>query len=108
MPVLTEPHEIFDIVDGASIDIVVTRIERGDEEEMKATDGHIFRSSPLRLYLTQPVSVGRHPYLDVTSKRLIPMLQGLLAFLPPGGKRIKITKHGVAPVATFTVEALPT
>jgi hypothetical protein len=61
MPILAAPYEIFDIGDGESVDITVTRWERGDEIEMKATDGHTFRSSPLRLHLTAPLAPGKHP-----------------------------------------------
>jgi len=108
MPTLAAPYEIFDIGDGESVDITVTWWERGDEIEMKATDGHIFRSSPLRLHLTAPLAPGKQPYLDVTSKRLIPQLEGLLAGVPPAKRRMKIVKHGVAPKALFTVEIIPT
>jgi len=108
MPVLPGPYEIFDIGDGASVDIVVTRIDQGDEFEMTALDGRKFMSSPLRLYLTRPWAPGHKPYLDITSKRLIPELKGLLRAIPPEGKHIKITKHGVAPKAVFTVDMFAT
>jgi hypothetical protein len=52
MPILAAPYEIFDIGDGESVDITVTRWERGDEIEMKATDGHTFP----RLLLKSPLT----------------------------------------------------
>jgi len=107
MAILPGPYEIFDIGDGESVDLVATRIEQGDEFEMSATDGRKFMSSPLRLHLTGPWAPGHKSYLDVTSKRLIPELRGLLATIPPGGKHIRIIKHGVAPKAVFSVEVLP-
>ena len=107
MPILPGPYEIFDIGDGATADLVVTRFEQGDEFEMKALDGHTFMSSPLRLYLVKPWLPGHPLYLDITSKRLIPELKGLLGTMPGPQKHIKITKHGVAPKATFSVEVLP-
>ena len=107
MVVLAGPYEIFDIGDGDQVTITVTRWERGEEMEMTAEDGHKFRSSPLRLHLTEPLEPGRFPYLDITSKRLIPTLLPLLRGVPPGKKTLRITKHGVAPKAVFTVEQLP-
>jgi hypothetical protein len=107
MPVLPGPYEIFDIGDGEAVDLLVTRWEQGDEFEMKALDGHTFMSSPLRLHLAIQLAPGKHPYLDITSKRLIPQLKGLLATMPGVQKHLKITKHGVAPKATFTVDVLP-
>jgi hypothetical protein len=107
MALLPGPYEIFDIADGESVDLLVTRIERGDEFQMTATDGHTFMSSPLRLHLVMSLAPGKHPYLDITSKRLIPRLEGLLSTIPGAQKHIKITKHGVAPTAVFTVDVLP-
>ena len=107
MPILPGPYEIFDIGDGESVDLRVTRFEQGDEFMMKATDGREFMSSPLRLHLPGPWAPGHKPYLDITSKRLIPELKGLLGTMPGPLKHIKITKHGVAPKAVFSVEVLP-
>lgn len=107
MPILPGPYEIFDIADGESVDITVTRWEQGEEFEMTATDGRKFMSSPLRLHLTGPWRPGHKPYLDITSKRLIPELKGLLGTMPGAQKHIRITKYGVAPKATFTTEVLP-
>jgi len=107
MPALKEPFEIFDIGDGETVEITVIDVVRGDEVEMTREDGTKFRIAPLRLYLEKPIWEGRFAYIDITSKRLRPTLEPLLGGIPPGKKRLRITKRGVAPRAVFSVETLP-
>jgi hypothetical protein len=101
---LPGPYEIFDVGDGESVEL---RIKRYDQGEMiilpkGATVGK--RIQVLRLHLETPIRPGAMPYLDVTSKTLQAQLGPLIAAPQSPYNVYKITKHGVAPSARFTVE----
>lgn len=105
---LAEPFEIFDIPAESRVEFTVLRYQEGDPVEMMALDGRKFTIAPLRLHLKEPLSPGHMSYIDITSKRLHVSLLPHLRVIPTGGKRIAITKHGVAPKAVFELAVLPT
>ena len=107
MAKLPGPYEIFDIGDGEAVQIRVKSFELGDMEIHPGYGTEIKIVEGLRLRLDHAWVEGRMPYIDITSQRLKANLAPLLAVLPAGGKVIKITKHGIAPKATFTLEVIP-
>ena len=107
MPKLAGPYEVFDIGDEEMVQIRVMRYELGEIEIHPGYREEVKTVEALRLHLEHPWVEGRLPYLDITSGRLRVQLEPMLAVIPAGGKLIRITKHGVAPKALFTVEVVP-
>ena len=101
---LPSPYEIMDLGDGGTI---ATTIENWKLGSMKITPRKIGvekEISALRIWVPLEVKPTVPPYYDITSGTLI---AGLLGYLKQPGwekKRYKITKHGVAPMARFTLE----
>jgi hypothetical protein len=104
MAKLSGPYEVFDIGDGEAVQIRVMRTAEGEIDIHPQYGEAVKTVQALRLYLEHPWVAGRLPYLDITSQRLRMDLLGRLRDIPPEGKMIRITKHGVAPKALFTVE----
>lgn len=107
MTKLAGPYEVFDIGDGEMVQIRVIAVEQGEmeihpgyKEEIKTVEG-------LRLHLEHAWVEGRLPYIDITSGRLRVNLEPMVKDLPATGRLLRITKHGVAPKALFTVESIP-
>lgn len=107
MEKLAGPYEIFDIGDGEMVQIRVMRYEQGEVDIHPGYRDQVKVVEAVRLHLEHPWVEGRLPYIDVTSGRLRVNLLPQLADIPPGGKLLRITKHGVAPRALFTVESIP-
>lgn len=107
MAKLSGPYEIFDIGDGEAVQVRVKSYELGDMEIHPGYGTAVKSVEGLRLQLDHAWVEGRLPYLDITSGRLRVQLLPFLTNLPAAGKLFRITKRGVAPAATFTIEALP-
>ena len=106
MDKLSGPYEVFDIGSGEAVQIRVKRWDQGEIEIHPGYREEIKIVEAVRLYLDHPWIEGRLPYIDVTSGRLRENLIPILEKMGPEGVVLRITKHGVAPKAIFTVEKI--
>ena len=101
------PYEIMELRDGQTIDLHVESFELG-RAEIHPRDGRDAHEVPfLRVHVPAADKVELPHYWDITAKHLI---AGLLGYLDAGlraGRTFRITKHGKAPRARFTLEVLP-
>ena len=104
---LAGPYEIMELHDGQTIDLHVESFELG-RAEITPRDGRPPHEVPfLRVHVPAADKIELPHYWDITAKHLI---AGLLGYLDAGlraGRTFKITKHGKAPRARFTLEVLP-
>ena len=107
MSKLSGPYEVFDIGDGEAVQIRVMRVEEGEIDIHPGYQDQVKTVEAMRLHLEHPWVEGRLPYIDITSGRLRMQLQPVVADISPAGKMLRITKHGAAPKATFTLEVIP-
>lgn len=103
---MPEPYELLDLPDGGSVDLAVTGWERGS---MTITlrnvgAGETKEIQVLRVHLAPGVKEFPPMYYDITSKTLIVQLLPQLLQPNYADFRFRITKHGVAPRARFTLE----
>lgn len=107
LPEIPDPMELFELVDGASYEIVPVKWELG-WTHIRPRDGREPRDVHcLRLHV-DPATKGTIPaYWDITSKHLVSELLGYLQAHPPGSYKFSITKHGRGPTARFTLRAEP-
>lgn len=103
---LAGPYEIMELRDGERIDLHVERFELG-RAEIRPRDGRPPHEVPfLRVFVPAADKVELPRYWDITAKHLI---AGMLGYLDAGiraGRTFRITKHGKAPRARFTLDVL--
>lgn len=106
MAVLEGPIELLDLADGESVELSVLRYERGEIriETRLEPEGKVVPC--LRLFVPPPDKPLGAPWWDVSSRTLQARLEPVLAQLVASGRRIKITKYGVAPTARHQVDFL--
>ena len=106
---LVGPYEIFELADGQSFDLEPTSWERGTIVIHPRYPGAPAEKviSVLRLHLRTGSKPYPPMYYDVTAKTLIAQLMPLLSYPDFVEYRYRVTKHGVAPRARFTLERLP-
>jgi len=104
---LLGPYEVFDIGDGEAVQVRVKSYAEGTIVIHPGYGAATKTVEALRLILDLPWEEGRLPYIDITSGRLRVTLKPLLGAIPAGGVLLRISKLGVAPKATFSIEKLP-
>ena len=106
MAILEAPVELLDLPDQGSETFKILRYERG--ELVITTRGAPGSKTVLAIRLHVPPEdkpVGA-PYWDVTAGNLIARLLPVLGQLVSSGRRIRVPKHGIAPVARHQVDFL--
>lgn len=103
------PYELLELADGQSVDLALVSWERGT---MTITPRNAGAAVPkvipvLRLHLAEGVKPYPPMYYDVTSKTLMAQLIPHLSQPNFERFRYRITKHGIAPTARFTLEVRP-
>lgn len=101
---LPGPYEIFELADGESKTLQVTKWELGTAfiKTREVPEGKTIKV--LRVYVTtavKPIGVG---WWDITSGTLIAQVLPFLEKPDFTRKKFTIKKYGVAPKARFTVE----
>src|SRR5574341_1221549 len=106
MTKLAPPAEILDLADGQAVDFRVLKWE----------DGELFiqaRGSPagrdvrtVRMHVPPEDKPVGAPYWDATAGNLVARLLPMLDMVVRDGRRLRVTKHGVAPSARHQVDVL--
>jgi hypothetical protein len=106
---MPEPYEILELADGQSVELRLVTWERGTMTITPRYEGAAgSKEIPvLRVHVAAGVKPYPPMYYDITSKTL--MAQMLPHLSQPNFERFvyRITKHGVAPTARFTLEVRP-
>lgn len=106
MAMLEPPVELLDLADGASETFRVLRWERGEVEirPRHAPSGKTVDA--IRMHVDPTDKPAGAPYWDATAGNLIARLLPVLNEVVASGRRIRITKRGVAPSARHQVDFL--
>ena len=106
---LPGPYEILDLADGESKDLIIRAWERGSIVIHPRYPGAPAEKTipVLRAHLTEAAKEYPPMYYDITSKTLTAQLLPLLAGVGWERYVYRVTKHGVAPRARFTLERIP-
>jgi len=101
---LPGPYEIFELADGETRQLKVTRYETGRVTIYPAhkPTGKVIQA--LRVYVPEDTKEHYPYYWDITSKTLVAQLLPQLEAGRFESKVFIVTKHGVAPKARFTLE----
>ena len=101
---LPGPYELLDLPDGG---ILETKIIRWDEGEVEIHPGYkpeVKVVTAIRIHVPAEMKDFFPYYWDITSQTLVAQIRPYLEMPGFEGKMFKITKHGVAPRARFTLE----
>jgi hypothetical protein len=104
---LPEPMELLDLPDKG---ILTTRILRYEDGEATIKTGAVPDGKVVvvtRIHVPKEDKPLYPHYWDVTSKTLRAQLVPLLPDIIARGARIRVQKHGVAPLARFSLEVMP-
>lgn len=102
---LPGPMEIMEMADGESRTFIVEKWDQGTTQITMQRNGQSQTRTINVLRLHVPVAdkkIGM-PYWDLTAQTLIAQLLPLLPGAQASKRRIRIIKHGVAPLARFEV-----
>ena len=104
MEALPGPYEIFELGDGESRTTRIMRWQEGEVEIHPAyqPEGKMIRA--LRIHVPETDKEYFPFYWDITSTTLVAQLLPYLERYGYEARTYKITKHGVAPRARFTLE----
>lgn len=106
MALLPAPAEILDLADGESVEFRVLRWEDG-ELEIRARGAPAARKvRTLRMHVPPEDKPVGAPYWDATAGNLVARLLPILDMVVRDGRRLRVTKHGVAPAARHQVDVL--
>jgi len=104
---LAGPYEIMELRDRETIELHIVKWEHGEviihprhEKEEKVVQA-------VRVFVPEAEKEFFPYYWDITSNRLRCQLLPWLEQPDFAGKRYKITKYGIAPIAHFTLEVIP-
>lgn len=101
---LPEPYEIFDLTDGASVEMRVYGWKQGTMI-IVPKGSSIQKEIPAMRVIIDPEHKRLGPaYWDITSKLLQQQLIEIFKTPSLTSYIIKVTKHGIAPVARFEVQ----
>jgi hypothetical protein len=108
MAQLAGPYEIFELKDGESKELTVTRYEYGTVIIHPRYPGAppSKEIAAVRLYIRPEEKPAGVPYWDITSQTLIAQLRPFLEAMPPTGLRIRLTAHGIPPSKRYSLEVL--
>jgi len=101
---LEEPREILDLQDGGKLQTRILRHELGITKILPRGATEEKEIEALRIHVPKE-DKQHYPYWwDISSKTLKHQLLPLLPEIEKNGRRVTITKYGVAPAARFKVE----
>ena len=106
MALLDAPIELLDLADGESVELSVLRVLKGEVriETRLEPEGKVVPTWRVWVPATdKPLGA---PYWDITSRTLQARLEPVLESIIASGRRLKITKYGVAPTARHQVDFL--
>jgi hypothetical protein len=101
---LAGPYEIFDLQDGQSQLLKITEYELGTMKIKTAEVPEGKQIRVLRVHVPVGVKTTGAPYWDITSQTLIAQIMPWVENNAYINTVFKVTKHGVAPRARFTLE----
>ena len=106
MALLDAPIELLDLADSESVELSILRVLKGDVriETRLEPEGKVVKT--WRIWVPAADKPLGAPYYDITSATLIARLEPVLEAVIASGRRIKITKYGVAPTARHQVDFL--
>ena len=106
MATLPPPAEILDLGDGQSVDFTVTKWEDGDLfiQARGSPAGRNVRT--VRMHVPPEDKPVGAPYWDATAGNLVARLLPILNMVVAERRRLRVTKHGVAPAARHQVDVL--
>jgi len=109
LPMLEGPYEIFDMEDGQSMRLDVLSYEEGqmDIKPRRLGGETVVRVRALRVHVKEGTKPFTPMYWDITAQTLIAYLLPFFRERDFERAAYKVTKHGVAPKARFTVERIP-
>ena len=104
MEKLQGPYEILELADGETLETRIMRWQEGEVEIHPAyqPEGKMIRA--LRIHVPETEKEYFPFYWDVTSQTLLAQLKPYLERPGYEVRTYKITKHGVAPRARFSLE----
>jgi len=104
MAEMAGPIELLDLPDGGTLTTKILRYDEGDVTIQVGPTKIPKVVQTLRIHVPPEGRPPGMPYWDITSKTLRAQLIPLLTDIMAKGRTVKITKHGVAPLARFTLE----
>ena len=106
---LPEPYEILDLPDGGKVDLDPSYWERGSMIIHPRYPGapREKRIPVMRIHMREGAKAYPPMYYDVTAKTLMAQLNPMFMQRDYQDYTYRVTKHGIAPRARFTVERIP-
>lgn len=104
MAKLEGPYELLDLPDGGILETKITGYDVGEMDIHPGYSDLIKQITGLRIHVPPEMKDYFPYYWDITSQTLVAQLLPYLEKTGYGAKTFKITKHGVAPRARFTLE----
>ena len=101
---LAGPYEILELPDGGILETMIEKWEEGEVEIHPGykPEGKMVRA--IRIHVPREHKEFFPWYWDITSQTLVAQIRPYLEAPGFEGRMFKITKHGVAPRARFTLE----
>ena len=106
MAILSPPAEILDITDLQSVEFHVLRWEDGELVIQTRGSPAARNVRTVRMHVPADDKPVGAPYWDATAGNLVARLLPMLDMVVRDHRRIRVTKHGVAPAARHQVDVL--
>lgn len=104
---LEEPMEMLELDDGQTIHLQVVKWGKGTTTIVTDEAPGGKEIPVMRVWVVEGTKEWFPPWWDITSKRVMPQLEGIFKFITGPPWHVSITKFGVKPRARFTVHWHP-